>query len=409
MNTVADSPRKTDSFGPNAWLVDEMYEQFVKDPSSVSESWQEFFEDYRSDTDVTPVAPGQVPARHRPHRRHRQRPAVKKDVPAPAAKAASKPAGDRRQGAAAAPKPSATADGKERRRTSRRRRSSPRASRSGVRPPASSPTWRRASRSRRPPASGRCPAKLLEVNRRVINGYLGRTRGGKVSFTHLIGYAVVRALRDAVPLMNTTFVEGDDGKPRVIRNEHVGLGLAVDVEKSDGSRTLLVPVHQGRRHARLPRLLGRLRGPHPQGPHQQARRPTTSPAPRSPSPTPARSAPSSRCRGSCPGQGVIVGVGAHRLPRRVPGRRPAGRWPSSACRRSSRSRSTYDHRIIQGAESGLFLKQVHELLLGERRLLRRRSSARSACPTRPVQWRRDVNPVDRRAGDAREADAGAER
>ena len=86
------------------------------------------------------------------------------------------------------------------------------------------------------------PAKLLEVNRRVINGYLGRTRGGKVSFTHLIGYAVVQALAGRRPRMNSTFVEGADGKPRVVRHEHVGLGLAVDVEKSDGSRTLLVPV-----------------------------------------------------------------------------------------------------------------------------------------------------------------------
>ena len=49
------------------------------------------------------------------------------------------------------------------------------------------------------------PAKLLEVNRRVINGYLGRTRGGKVSFTHLIGYAVVRAIAETMPVMNSTF------------------------------------------------------------------------------------------------------------------------------------------------------------------------------------------------------------
>ena len=86
------------------------------------------------------------------------------------------------------------------------------------------------------------PAKLLEVNRRVINGYLGRKGSGKVSFTHLIGYAVVRAIADDVPAMNNTFVEGADGKPRVVRHEHVNLGLAVDVAKSDGSRTLVVPV-----------------------------------------------------------------------------------------------------------------------------------------------------------------------
>ncbi len=86
------------------------------------------------------------------------------------------------------------------------------------------------------------PAKLLEVNRKVINGYRQRSGIGKVSFTHLIGYAIVRAIADAVPAMKNTFVEGADGKPRLIKNETVSLGLAVDVEKSDGSRTLVVPV-----------------------------------------------------------------------------------------------------------------------------------------------------------------------
>src|SRR2546423_12633703 len=83
------------------------------------------------------------------------------------------------------------------------------------------------------------PARLLEVNRKVLNGYLGRTGQGKVSFTHLIGYAGVKAV-ETVPAMSSTFVrEGD--QPEVVRHEHVGLGLAVDVEKQDGSRTLLVP------------------------------------------------------------------------------------------------------------------------------------------------------------------------
>jgi len=86
------------------------------------------------------------------------------------------------------------------------------------------------------------PARLLEVNRQILNNQLARTTGAKVSFTHLIGYAVVKGLI-AVPAMNAAFVEDADGKgtPGVIRHAHVGLGLAVDVEKPDGSRTLLVP------------------------------------------------------------------------------------------------------------------------------------------------------------------------
>ena len=93
------------------------------------------------------------------------------------------------------------------------------------------------------------PAKLLEVNRKVINGYRARSGMGKVSFTHLIGYAIVRAIADAVPVLRNTFAEGADGKPRLIKNDTVNMGLAVDVEKSDGSRTLVVPVIAGRRRA----------------------------------------------------------------------------------------------------------------------------------------------------------------
>src|SRR5207302_6261362 len=83
------------------------------------------------------------------------------------------------------------------------------------------------------------PARLLEVNRKVLNGYLGRTGQGKVSFTHLIGFAVLKAVA-TVPNMNSTFTRDGD-QPEVVRHQHVGLGIAVDVEKKDGSRTLLVP------------------------------------------------------------------------------------------------------------------------------------------------------------------------
>ena len=83
------------------------------------------------------------------------------------------------------------------------------------------------------------PAKLLIDNRIVINNHLARGRGGKVSFTHLIGYAVVKALGMS-PEMNNAYTEVD-GKPAVIQPEHVNLGLAIDVTAKDGSRQLLVP------------------------------------------------------------------------------------------------------------------------------------------------------------------------
>ena len=83
------------------------------------------------------------------------------------------------------------------------------------------------------------PAKLMVDNRIVINNHLARTRGGKVSFTHLIGYAIVEALTE-VPAMNHGYAPVD-GKPAVVDPGVVNLGLAIDLPKPDGSRQLLVP------------------------------------------------------------------------------------------------------------------------------------------------------------------------
>ncbi|MGC5412537.1 2-oxo acid dehydrogenase subunit E2, partial [Streptomyces sp. DT225] len=66
------------------------------------------------------------------------------------------------------------------------------------------------------------PVKLLFDNRIVINNHLKRARGGKISFTHLIGYAMVQALK-AMPAMNYSYAE-KDGKPTLVKPEHVNLG-----------------------------------------------------------------------------------------------------------------------------------------------------------------------------------------
>ena len=100
------------------------------------------------------------------------------------------------------------------------------------------------------------PARLLEVNRRILNNQLSRTgSAGKVSFTHLIGYAVVEALR-ATPVMNSTSAPPDGADPKaapsVIHHAHVGLGIAVDTEG---------PTEAGRSWSRSSRVqTTRLRG-----------------------------------------------------------------------------------------------------------------------------------------------------
>ena len=167
-----------------------MYEQYRADPSSVSESWREFFADYQSDT-AGRLDPGRRgPAGQRAQGRRRGRPR-RPAAPAPPARAeARRPAAGPADGRRGAGEP--------------------------LRGAAARIVANMEASLEVPTATSfrEVPAKLLEVNRKVINGYLGRTRGGKISFTHLIGYAVVRAIADSIPVMNSTFVEDDDGKPR---------------------------------------------------------------------------------------------------------------------------------------------------------------------------------------------------
>ncbi|MFP5318060.1 MAG: multifunctional oxoglutarate decarboxylase/oxoglutarate dehydrogenase thiamine pyrophosphate-binding subunit/dihydrolipoyllysine-residue succinyltransferase subunit [Acidimicrobiia bacterium] len=346
---MTDQPSIGTAFGPNAWLVDEMYERYRADPGSVSASWRDFFEGYRPDNGRGPAS---VAARPTP----------------PAAPASPPPAEAAPAGVAAGAPP---ADGQVLRGAAARLAVNMEAS-------LAIPT---ATSTRV------VPARLLEVNRKVLNGYLGRTGGGKVSFTHLIGYAVVRAVA-AVPAMNASFAKSAD-EARVVRHPHVGLGLAVDVPKPDGSRTLLVPCIRDADtldfrafHAAYEEIIRRVRtnkiGPADfSGVTMTLTNPGTLGT--------VHSVPR-----LMPGQGVIVGVGALEYPAEFQGADPNVLAELGVSKVLTLT-STYDHRIIQGAESGLFLKRMHELLLGADDFYG--DVFRSVnVPYEPVKWRPDRNP-----------------
>jgi len=350
---VAD-PQTPDLVGPNAWMVDEMYEQFRADPSSVSDAWRDFFADYTPEKGATTANGGRKPAEPAPE-----------PQPAPAAASPAAPKADTEM-----PEPGEPIRGVGARIVENMEKSL------GV-PTATS--FRNV------------PAKLLEVNRAVINGYLGRTRGGKVSFTHLIGYAVVRAIADTVPAMNNTYVEGADGKPRIVRNDHVGLGIAVDLEKPDGSRTLLVPVVKeadtldfrafwGSYEELIRKVRSNKITPDDfSGITVSLTNPGTIGT--------VQSVPR-----LMPGQGLIVGVGTIDWPAEMQAADPET-LADLGLSKVVTITSTYDHRIIQGAESGLFLKRVHELLLGEDGFYDEIFRALDV-PYEAVQWRQDSRPVD---------------
>ncbi|CAN5885081.1 multifunctional oxoglutarate decarboxylase/oxoglutarate dehydrogenase thiamine pyrophosphate-binding subunit/dihydrolipoyllysine-residue succinyltransferase subunit [soil metagenome] len=388
---MADTQNPTDALGPNAWLVDEMYEQFLDDPKSVSESWRDFFADYQRDSDVTAsVTDKALPATGRTGDTS-QTEAVKPNQPPPEAKAKPKPHPDTDKGDKAT---DAKADDQAPAGTGISADGTAEIPGEPLRGAAARIVTNMEASLDVPTATSfrEVPAKLLEVNRRIINGYLTRTRGGKISFTHLIGYAIVRAVADTVPAMNSAYLEGPDGKPRVIRNEHVGLGLAVDVEKRDGSRTLLVPVIKGAdtldfrgfwgayedliRKVRSNKLAPddfsgasiTLTNPGTIGTVQSVPR-------------------------LMPGQGVIVGVGRLDYPAAFGGSDPQA-LAEFGLSKVMTVTSTYDHRIIQGAESGLFLKRMQELLMGEDDFYGQIFRA-LGVPYTAVEWLSDDNPVDK--------------
>ncbi|MCC6224941.1 MAG: multifunctional oxoglutarate decarboxylase/oxoglutarate dehydrogenase thiamine pyrophosphate-binding subunit/dihydrolipoyllysine-residue succinyltransferase subunit [Microthrixaceae bacterium] len=325
-----------------------MYEQFRADPTSVSPTWQDFFAGYRP-----PGAPATTAAPTPPPAPEPSTPAT----PATAATAAS-PDGEAIRGVGA--------------RIVENMESS-----------LSVPT---ATSFRE------VPAKLLEINRSIINGYLGRTRGGKVSFTHLIGYAVVRAIADHLPVMNNTFVEGPEGEPRRVRNEHVNLGLAIDQEKRDGTRSLIVACIRAAETMAFGEFVAayddiiRRANNNKLTPDDFAGVTITLTNPGTIGTE--RSVPR-----LMPGQGAIVGVGSLDYPAAFAGADPRTVADFGISKVITLS-STYDHRIIQGAESGLFLKQVSELLLGAENFYESVFHD-IGVPYVSVQWRRDINPVDR--------------
>ncbi len=203
---------------------------------------------------------------------------------------------------------------------------------------------------------------------------------------------MVRAIADTVPALNATFTEDADGKPRKVVHEHVSLGLAVDLEKSDGSRTLLVPVIKDAdtldfsgfwaayediiRKVRT----GKLAPDDFAGTTVTLTNPGTIGT--------VQSVPR-----LMPGQGAIIGVGRLDFPAAFEGADPAALADLGMSKVMTVS-STYDHRIIQGAESGLFLKRVAELLMGEDDFYGGIFRA-IGVPYEAVRWRQDSNPVEK--------------
>ncbi len=236
------------------------------------------------------------------------------------------------------------------------------------------------------------PAKLLEVNRKIINGYLGRKMSDKISFTHLIGYAVVRAIADEIPAMNNTFKLSPEGEPTLLKNPHIALGIAVDIAKADGSRTLLVPCIKKADTLNFREFANKY-----ETMVRRVRNNEVTPDDLTGTTVTLTNPGTIGTLQSVPrlmvGQGLIVGVGTIAHPAGFEAADPAT-LASLGLSKVLTLSSTYDHRIIQGAESGLFLRKVHDLLLGADDFYVNVFTSLEV-PYEAVKWRRDINPVNR--------------
>ncbi|HEU4392795.1 MAG TPA: multifunctional oxoglutarate decarboxylase/oxoglutarate dehydrogenase thiamine pyrophosphate-binding subunit/dihydrolipoyllysine-residue succinyltransferase subunit [Solirubrobacterales bacterium] len=200
----------------------------------------------------------------------------------------------------------------------------------------------------------------LDAKRKAINAVL-KDRGLKVSFTHLVAWAIIEAAKD-FPVMVRTFAE-EDGKPFAIEGGPVNLGIAVDVEKKDGSHTLMVPAIKGANgldfaafHSYYEELIAKTRenkltADDFQGTNISLTNPggigTVASVPR-----------------LLAGQSAIIATGSIAYPPEWLHASPE-RLKQIGVSKVMTMTSTYDHRVIQGAESGAFLRRVEQLLQGE--------------------------------------------
>ncbi|MYT75834.1 MULTISPECIES: multifunctional oxoglutarate decarboxylase/oxoglutarate dehydrogenase thiamine pyrophosphate-binding subunit/dihydrolipoyllysine-residue succinyltransferase subunit [unclassified Streptomyces] len=381
------------AFGPNEWLVDEIYQQYLQDPNSVDRAWWDFFADYKPGAAAAGAAPTE------PAAQPAQKPPAPAAAPAPAAQApAAKPAAAAPAQTAAA-KPAEAAPAKAAPATPAPAPAPKKAEQVTTEAPAgpefvtlrgpAAAVAKNMNKSIEVPTATSVravPVKLLFDNRIVINNHLKRARGGKISFTHLIGYAMVQAIK-AMPSMNYSFQE-KDGKPTLVKPEHINFGLAIDLVKPNGDRQLVVA---GIKKAETLNFFefwqayedivrrardGKLGMDDFTGVTVSLTNPgglgTVHSVPR-----------------LMPGQSVIMGVGSMDYPAEFQGT-SQDTLNKLGISKVMTLTSTYDHRVIQGAASGEFLRVVANLLLGESEFYDDIFKA-LRIPYEPVRWLKDID------------------
>jgi multifunctional 2-oxoglutarate metabolism enzyme len=381
-------------FGANVGLIDEIYRQYLDNPESVSPAWRDFFAENEPEDDGTQAPEGTAEGRVEAEGGQAQQ----EQAPAPPARQEAPKA--KAEPEAEAPKAKSPAPAKAEAKPEPREKGTSAPEGDGkaaaaelvpLRGPAARIVQAMEASREVPTATSvrTVPARLLEVNRSVLNGHLRRRQGGKVSFTHIIAYAVVKAL-EAVPVMTTMYREVD-GKPNAARPAHVNLGLAVDTRRPDGSRTLLVPnikqtdtLDFAAFVRAYEEIIAKVKA---NKLTVQDFADTTLTVTNPGTIGTVLSVPRLMA-----GQSAIIGVGAIDYPAEYQGADP-DTLAAAGIGKVVTLTSTYDHRVIQGAESGEFLARMHRLLLGEDDFYADLFRSMTV-PYVPVQWRKDEKPPE---------------
>src|SRR5438105_4505487 len=301
----------TSTYGANIAFIEELYEKYRSDPNSVSPSWREFFRDFQPEEENGGQAPPPVRTAEA---------AVLHAVPTAAPNAV----------------PLRGAAGKIAQ---------------NMEASLSVPT---ATSVRT------IPIKALEENRRVVNNHLTLSGQTKASYTHLVAWAIVKALKDH-RRMNSAFVE-QDGQPARIDRDDINLGIAIDVERKDGSRSLLVPNVKRAQTMDFAQFLKAYNDV-----VRKARSNTLEISDFEATTISLTNPGTIGTIASVPRlmqtQGTIIATGQIDYPAEYSAT-DAAVLADLGISKVMTMTSTYDHRIIQGAESGAFLARIHELLLG---------------------------------------------
>jgi 2-oxoglutarate dehydrogenase E1 component len=337
------------AFGANIAFIEELYEKYRTDPQSVSASWREFFQDYEpagaeeeeEEEEPQLVAAGAGGATGFSTSTSSTSGGLKAAAPQTAA---PQPAPAPRP--TPVPAPAAPTSGKQ----------------VALRGAASKIVANMETSLTVPTATSirNIPVKVLEENRRVINNHLALIGQSKASFTHIIAWAIVQAIKSQ-PRMNSSFIVVD-GTPTRVDREDVNIGLAIDIEKKDGTRSLLVPNIKRANTLDFAQFLKAYNDT-----VRKARNNALEIADFEGTTISLTNPGTIGTVASVPRlmntQGTIIATGQIDYSAEYSAADPAVLADLGISKVMTMT-STYDHRIIQGAESGAFLARIHELLVG---------------------------------------------